>query len=60
MKSVGIVNEFNYFKFFWENFGISPRDIDQYDPNWLRLMAICGSQENKVQADRMRQKTKGK
>ena len=58
LKGVRIVNEYSYHKFFWDTFGIAPHDMDKYDPDWLRLMAMCGGQENQAQADRLKAKRK--
>ena len=54
MKGVRLINEYSYLKYFWDSFGISPEDIDKYDPDWLRKMAICGSQDNRAQAARIK------
>lgn len=56
LKGVGVVNEFNFHKYFWDTFGIAPHDMEKYDPDWLRMMALCGSQEGKARADRMKAK----
>ena len=54
MTGVRLINEYSYLKYFCDSFGITPKDIDLYDPDWLRLMAICGSQDNRAQAARIK------
>ena len=55
-KGVKLVSEYGYYKYFWESFGIAPHDMDKYDPDWLRLMAMCGGQEGQARSDRMKAK----
>ena len=56
LKGVRIIGEFNYYKYFWESFGIAPHDMNRYDPEWLKLMAMCGGQESQARVDRMKAK----
>ena len=51
---ISVISDYHKYAFMWDKFGITPVELDKYDPDWVNLMITIASAKNTVENQKAR------